>query len=504
MSEPIVIKCQPLSWSDIIRFIHSFPPIAIDNEALETMTVGQVFLSQKIQQNQPIYGINTGFGKLCNIQISPQQTQQLQHNLLVSHAVGTGPEIPPEAVRLMFLFKVKGLVHSHSGIHPRTIRHLLHLYHHDALPIVPSVGSLGASGDLAPLAHFALPLIGLGGIRLRGRPMPAKQALAQIRLEPLTLGPKEGLALINGTQFMTACGTHALYRIEQLFNAFLRTTAFELEAFDALATPFHPRLNALRQHPQQQQVATFIRSLLADSSIFRTMHKPHVQDPYSFRCIPQVYGTVLESIEHFRSILLQEINSITDNPHLFPDLDQILSGGNFHGQRLAWAADSLALGIFQLSAMAERRMYQLISGTRGLPPFLTTHGGLHSGMMIIQYTTAALINRIRQLSFPISNHSLTTSLGQEDHVSMGGNAIYRLYEMAELLEQQIAYQLLVVLQALRFRPIHQLSSAARSFIENMKDLVPPPTYDTSWENALTTLRQWALENLTGSLPESIA
>ncbi len=501
-NQPLEVGRSSLQWADIERFIEERPALSIAEEAMAAVAKGHRFLQRQVESGHPIYGINTGFGKFCRIQISPEETRQLQHNLLVSHAVGTGPLAPKPVVHLMFLFKVQGLAHEHSGVRPLLIERLVALYHHHILPEVPIIGSLGASGDLAPLAHFALPLIGEGSVHFKGRRLAARKALQQVGLQPLTLGPKEGLALINGTQFMTACGAYALYRIERIFRAFLRIAALEVEAFDALASPFDERLNALRRHPHQQHVAATVRHLLNDSPTFRNPDKPYVQDPYSFRCIPQVYGTVAEAIERFRYILLQEVDGITDNPHLFPESDAVLSGGNFHGQRLAWAADAFAISLYYLSAMAERRMNQLISGERGLPPFLTTHGGLNSGLMIIHYTTAALVNRLRQLTFPASNHSLPTSLGQEDYVSMGGNALARLLDAADLLEQQASYQLLTAVQALRLRPSRMLGQLARSTLEALSPIIPPPHADAPLHNVLATLRQWVVTHLTAPLGES--
>ncbi len=483
-----------LSWDDVRRLMQAGPALRLSEEGRRALAAGQRFLQQKLREGQPIYGINTGFGKLCNVRVDDEQLTALQHNLLRSHAVGAGAATDPGVVRLMLALKAHGLTHPYSGVRPEVVERLLWFYNENILPMVPEVGSLGASGDLAPLAHLALPLIGEGMVLDGGRRERAADVLARRGLEPLTLAPKEGLALINGTQFMTAHGARALAAVERLFGRFLRVAAWELEAYDGLPSPFTPALNRLRKGAHQQAVAERFYAWVQQSPLVMSEPKAHVQDPYSFRCIPQVYGAVRETIAHFKAVLMDEINSVTDNPHLLPEAGRILSGGNFHGQRLAMAADFLAQGLYQLSAMAERRMYQLIGGERGLPPFLTEAPGLHSGMMIVQYTTAALVNRLRQLSFPVSNHSLPTSLGQEDHVSMGGNAVVRLHRMTAHLEEQLALQVLVVVQALRFRPVERLSAAARRLLTELADVVPPPSEDAPFGEVARRIRSWMADD----------
>ncbi len=481
---------EQLAWEDVRRWLDRRPTLRLSAAGRRQLETGHRFLQEKLAEGHAIYGINTGFGRLCNVRIGADRLIDLQHNLLRSHAVGTGDLSDPAVVRLMLALKAHGLTNPHSGLRPAVVERLLWLHNEEILPVVPEVGSLGASGDLAPLAHLALPLIGEGAVWVEGVRRPAGAVLAERGLTPLVLGPKEGLALINGTQFMTAQAAVALERIRTLLGQFLRVAAWEVEAYDGLPSPFSPALNRLRRSRYQQEVAAAIYGWLTESPLVMAPQKAHVQDPYSFRCIPQVYGAVAETIDHFRRVWEDEVNSVTDNPHLLPAEGQVLSGGNFHGQRLAMAADFVAQGLYQLSAMAERRMYRLIGGERGLPPFLTEEPGLHSGMMIVQYTTAALVNRLRQGSFPVSNHSLPTSMGQEDHVSMGGNAVVRLHAMVDALRSQLGLQLLVVVQALRFRPAGRLSPAARQLLAAMADRVPPPSEDAPWGAVAAALTQW--------------
>jgi len=463
-----------LTLDSVSDFITQNQIITIDANALNEINKCHDYLLSKIAiPNSVYYGINTGFGSLCNTQISEVDLNKLQENLLMSHACGMGEAVNEEVVRLMLLFKIKSLSLGYSGVRSETVQRLADFINLGLLPFVYKQGSLGASGDLAPLAHLTLPLIGKGKINNK----PAKEVLAQNNLKPIILGPKEGLALINGTQFMTAYGIHCLILAKKISRMSDKIAAMSLEAFDCSLEPFSPQIHAIRKQKGQIETAKNILNLLADSKLMNA-DKIHVQDPYSFRCIPQVHGATLEVIEQFEKIFVNEINAVTDNPNIFVEEDLILSGGNFHGQILALHADFLAIGIAELASISERRIYKLISGERGLPVFLTPNPGLHSGFMITQYTAASIVSLNKQLCSPASVDSIVSSNGQEDHVSMGANAVLKLIRIVENVRKVLAIELFVACQALEFRNVMHSSKASQLLFKTVREKIPFIAEDT--------------------------
>ncbi|MBK8611048.1 MAG: histidine ammonia-lyase [Chitinophagaceae bacterium] len=409
------------------------------------------YLDEKMKNSEALfYGINTGFGFLQNVQIDKAQLTALQSNLIKSHACGMGEEVPLDIVKLMIALKIKSLSYGHSGVHTDTVERLMDMYNNDVLPVIYTQGSLGASGDLAPLSHLSLPLLGLGEVYHDGKKIPAAEALKKFDWKPIELKSKEGLALINGTQFMTAYGMHNLIQCERLITWANIISAISYDAFDCSVEPLHESIHAIRAHSGQVSTAATLRRLLAGSEI-AAKKKDQVQDPYSFRCIPQVHGATSDSFNYICSVFIKEINSVTDNPNIFPDEDLIVSGGNFHGQPLAITLDFLSIAMSELASISERRTYQLIGGQRGLPTFLVSDPGLNSGLMIPQYTAAGIVSENKQLCTPASVDSVPSSNNQEDHVSMGANAATKCKRVIDNVEKVLAIELLTAVQALEFR-----------------------------------------------------
>jgi len=406
----------------------------------------------------PHYGINTGFGVLAHQRVPAADIRKLQENLILSHAVGVGDEVGAEIVRLMLLLKVNGLAVGMSGVSERVVNHLVRFYNEDALPVVYTKGSLGASGDLAPLAHLVLPLLGLGEMDFQGKRLPAAAVLRRLGLKPLTLQSKEGLGLINGTQFMSAYAVHCLLRIDNLARTADIAAALTLEAARGSAAPYDARIHAARPHPGQIDVAHNLRRLLRGSKILPShAHCAKVQDPYSLRCVPQVHGAVRLATAHAREVVETEINSATDNPLVFAGGD-VISGGNFHGEPLAFVLDYLAIATAEIASIAERRIYMLLHGdTIGdlkVPRLLMQDTGLNSGFMIPQYTAAALVSENKVFAHPASVDSIPSSLGQEDHVSMGSISATKLLEVVKNTETVLAIEFMCSAQGLEFlRPL---------------------------------------------------
>lgn len=425
--------------------------VSITYAAHESILKCREYLDKKMNSSQELfYGINTGFGYLQDKQIKKDQLDVLQSNLLLSHACGLGEEVPDEIVKLMIMLKIKSLSYGYSGIGIEVVKRLMEMYNNDVLPIVYTQGSLGASGDLAPLAHVSLPLIGKGEMKMSGKKMKAEEALQKMQWKPLVLQSKEGLALINGTQFMSAYGIYNLIKAEELLQWANMIAAISFEAFNCNSECFYERLHAIRAHPGQVSVAADLNKILEGSEIL-SKKKTQIQDPYSFRCIPQVHGATKETFEFVLKTFLQEINSVTDNPNIFPDEDRIVSGGNFHGQPLALGLDFLAIAMSEMGNISERRTYQLLSGQRDLPLFLVKDSGLNSGLMIPQYTAAAIVNENKQLCTPASVDSISSSNNQEDHVSMGANAAVKCYRVIHNVQKVLAIELLAAVQALEYR-----------------------------------------------------
>lgn len=442
---------NPTDFQQIRNLLAHDQLVSITFDAHERITKCRKYLDEKIGNSDGLfYGINTGFGFLQNVQIDKAQLQELQRNLIKSHACGMGEEVPKDIVKLMIAFKIKSLSYGHSGVHTDTVERLMDMYNNDVLPVIYTQGSLGASGDLAPLSHLSLPLLGLGEVYHQEKKMPAADALKKFDWKPIELKSKEGLALINGTQFMTAYGLYNLVQADRLMKWANIIAAISFDAFDCTPEPLHESIHAIRSHSGQVETAATMRRLLSGSEITATK-KSQVQDPYSFRCIPQVHGATKDSFDHILSVFIREINSVTDNPNIFPDEDLILSGGNFHGQPLAVNLDFLAIVISELGSISERRTYQLISGQRGLPLFLVKNPGLNSGLMIPQYTAAGIVSENKQLCTPASVDTIPSSNNQEDHVSMGANAATKCKRVVDNVEKVLAIELLTAVQALEFR-----------------------------------------------------
>jgi len=442
--------------------------ISLPHGALEQIVACRKYLDDKMDNSDALfYGINTGFGFLQNVQIDKTQLKELQSNLIKSHACGMGEEVPADIVKLMMALKIKSLSYGYSGVQTATAERLMDMYNNDVLPVIYTQGSLGASGDLAPLSHLSLPLLGLGEVKHTGKKMPAAEALKKFNWKPIELKSKEGLALINGTQFMSAYGLHNLIQCDRLIKWANIIASISFDAFDCTTEPLHENIHAIRSHKGQVDSAAAMRELLNGSEI-SAQKKPQVQDPYSFRCIPQVHGATKDTFEYVQSVFIKEINSVTDNPNIFPEDDLIMSGGNFHGQPLALTLDFLAIAMSELASISERRTYQLISGQRGLPLFLVKDPGLHSGLMIPQYTAAGIVSENKQLCTPSSVDSIPSSNNQEDHVSMGANAATKCKRVVDNVEKVLAIELLTAIQALEFRRPLKTSATLEKIVADFR------------------------------------
>jgi len=462
------ISSEVLSLRKLAIVLFENQKLALSEEAKANIERCRRYLDKKIQsQDVPIYGINTGFGSLYNIKISNENLSLLQENLVRSHACGVGEEVPKDIVKLMLFLKIQSLSYGNSGVQLPTVQRLIDFYNNEIFPIVYTQGSLGASGDLAPLAHLSLPLIGEGEVYFQGKKYASKDVLEKFGWEKITLQSKEGLALLNGTQFMSAYGSYVLIQAHKYSYLADLIATISLEAFDGRIEPFNQLIHYLRPHKGQINTAKRISEFLSGSQII-AQPKKHVQDPYSFRCIPQVHGATKDTINYVSNVFKTEINSVTDNPNVFPKEDVILSGGNFHGQPLALALDFLSIALAELGNISERRIYQLISGLRGLPPFLVADPGLNSGFMIPQYTAASIVSQNKQLAVPSSTDSIVSSNGQEDHVSMGANSATKCLQVLENLERILAIELLNASQALDFRRPLRSSSFIESFVQSYR------------------------------------
>lgn len=469
--------------------------VALSDEAKQAIVKGRTYLEEKIKNSKaPIYGVNTGFGSLCNVIIADNELEKLQENLIKSHACGMGNVVSSDIVKLMLFLKVQSLSYGKSGIQLSTVERLIDLINNNVYPVVYQQGSLGASGDLAPLAHLCLPLIGIGSVEHNGQIKEASEVLKTLGLKPITLSSKEGLALLNGTQFMSAYGVYCLIKATKLNKAADTIAAMSLEGFDGRIDPFKASLHIIRAHKGQIETADAIQSVLKGSAII-AKEKTQVQDPYSFRCIPQVHGATKDATAYAYNVFETEINSVTDNPTIFPEDDEILSGGNFHGQPLALALDFLCIAMSELASISERRIYLLISGQRNLPPFLTKEAGLNSGFMIPQYTAASIVSQSKQLCTPASADSIVSSNGQEDHVSMGANAATKCLTVIDNTEKVISIELLNAAQALEFRRPLKSSDTIENILSNFRKKVPFVSKDVYMHELLTN----SLEFLTQSV-----
>ena len=466
------ISAEHLSIEQIGEIVYGGYKIELSDDAQRRILECREYLDKKIKESTvPIYGVTTGFGSLCNVSIGSDYLAQLQINLMMSHACGTGDRVPNDIVKIMLLLKIQSLSYGFSGCQLATVNRLIDFFNNDVYPIVYMQGSLGASGDLVPLAHLSLPLVGLGEVEYKGKVLTSVEVLKKFKWQPIQLASKEGLALLNGTQNMGAFAVWSLLQSQRLSTWADKIAAMSLDAYYGLTAPFTDAVHQVRPHKGQIVTAARMRELLEGSEI---MEKPksYVQDPYSFRCIPQVHGTVKDTIEYVRSVVDVEVNSATDNPTVCPDEDLIISAGNFHGEPIAMPMDFLAIALCELANISERRTYKLVSGTRGLPSFLVANPGVNSGFMIPQYTAASIVSLNKTLSTPSSVDSIPSSQGQEDHVSMGANAAIKLYKVVLNTERVLAIELFNAAQALDFRRPLKSSPAVEAIHAAYRKVVP--------------------------------
>jgi histidine ammonia-lyase len=471
---PVVVG-EPLTLDDVLAVARG-DSVELSPAAAARMEAARAVVDRKVDSGDTVYGVTTGLGSLANVRLEPNEVRRLQHDLLRSHAVGVGPALQEWEVRAMLLLRAHVLALGHSGVRPVVVQRLLDLLNQEILPIVPEQGSLGASGDLAPLAHLALPLIGEGEVSYQGDRLPGHEALQRAGLEPLALEPKEGLSLINGTQGMLAVGLLALGRGRALAKAADVAAAMTIEAILATDRPFDERLQRLRPHPGQATAAANLRRLLAGSQIVQShADSAHlVQDAYSLRCAPQVHGAFRDALAHAAHVLEIEMASVTDNPIVLPDEDEVVSGGNFHGQPVAQVLDHAAAAAVTLASISERRLYRLLdpSSNNGLPAFLVERAGVNSGFMIVQYTAASLVSESKSLAHPASIDSITSSAGQEDHVSMGMTSARHARECVSSAEIVVALEVLAAAQALDLRRPLQPAAGTGAAREAIRQAVP--------------------------------
>lgn len=466
------ISSEHLTLDKVKEIIDSHARLVLSEESILAIEKCRRYLDTKMDDiGRPVYGVTTGFGSLCNVTIPADKLSQLQYNLVVSHACGSGETVRPEIVKLMLLLKVQSLSYGHSGAQLVTVQRLIDMFNNDILPVVYQHGSLGASGDLAPLAHLSLPLLGLGEVLYKGQIRPSAEVAAEFGWQPITLQSKEGLALLNGTQFMSAHAVWSVLKSKRLSKWADYIGAISLDAYDGRIEPFFALTHQLRPHKGQIETGERFLHLLEGSELIKR-DKVHVQDPYSFRCIPQVHGAVKDCIRYVESVIEIEINSTTDNPNVFPDEDMIISAGNFHGEPIALPMDSLAVAMSELASISERRTFRLISGQRGLPSFLVAKPGLNSGFMIPQYTAASIVSQNKGLCWPASCDSIPSSQGQEDHVSMGSNSATKLVRVLDNVEEVLGIELLNAVQALEFRRPAKTSPVLEGIITDYRSQVP--------------------------------
>lgn len=466
------ISAAHLSIERVGEIIKNHEKLALSDDARSRIIRCREYLDNKIAQTQtPVYGVTTGFGSLCNVSVGKDELSRLQINLMMSHACGTGDRVPNDIVRIMLLLKIQSLSYGFSGCKPDTVERLIDFFNNDIYPVVYMQGSLGASGDLVPLAHLSLPLVGLGEVEMNGEVISGAEMLERMQWKPITLASKEGLALLNGTQNMSAFAVWCLLESRRLSDWADRIGAMSLDAYCGLTSPFTEAVHRVRPHKGQLSTAARIKELLEGSEII-AQPKQYVQDPYSFRCIPQVHGASKDTIDYVASVIETEINSATDNPTVCPDDDLIISAGNFHGQPIALPMDFLAIAVSELANISERRIYKLVSGTRGLPSFLVANPGVNSGFMITQYTAASIVSLNKSLCSPASVDSIPSSQGQEDHVSMGANAAIKLYKVVLNTRRVLAIELFNAAQALEFRFPLKSSAPIMALHEAYRKVVP--------------------------------
>ena len=503
MTEIYEVGSGKLTYDLIEKILKTDTKLILSEQAKERIRHCRDFLDQKTENSsEPIYGVTTGFGSLCDKHISPDELSTLQENLVKSHSCSVGTPVDGMIVKLMLLLKAHALSMGFSGVQVETVERILDFYNNDVLPVVNDRGSLGASGDLAPLANLFLPLIGEGEVFYKGRRMKGREVLEEMGWEPIKLKSKEGLALLNGTQFMSANGIKALIDGWHMVNCFDLFGAMSLEAYDGRIEPFLACIQNVRPHPGQIETGKVFRGLLKGSELI-CRHKSHVQDPYSFRCIPQVHGAVKDAMIHVTDVLHIEINSVTDNPTVFPDEDMVVSGGNFHGEPLALAFDYMGVALHELGNISERRVAQLILGKRGLPEFLVAHPGLNSGFMIPQYAAASMVSQNKMYAWPASCDSIVSSNGQEDLVSMGANSATKLHKIIDNLRYIAAIELMNAAQGIDFRRPARSSDYIENVMKEYRKHVPFVEEDVVMEEYIAKTMDF-LNNFDIDLEEVIS
>jgi len=467
-----ILGLEPLTLKQISDIIRNNNQVILGQDCIDRVTANRNYLEHRISEdNKTVYGINTGFGSLCNTIIPPKELEDLQRNLVLSHSCGTGPSIPHHIARIVLLLKIKNLSLGCSGVRVSLIQRLIKMYNEDMIPELFEMGSLGASGDLAPLAHLASTLLGEGYLYHNGKRIHAKECLDLLNEKPFVLGAKEGLALLNGTQFSSAYALYGVLEANRLMSLANHTAAMSMDSFMCSLDPLDENIHRVRNQTGQISVAAEIRDLLSDTQLAgHGMYS--VQDPYSFRCVPQVHGASQDAIAYVSNIVVREINAVTDNPNIFDREDKILSGGNFHAQPIALALDFLAIALSELGSISERRTYVFLGANRELPPFLVDDAGLNSGMMIFQYTAASIASQNKQLCTPASVDSIISCNGQEDHVSMAANAGTKCFRVVQNLKSLIAIELILSAQAKDYRKGKVSGSKIESMHSAFRDLVP--------------------------------
>lgn len=466
------ISAAHLTIEEVGAILENHATLELSDDARQRIVRCRKYLDKKIAESDvPIYGVTTGFGSLCNVSVDKDRLAQLQVNLIMSHACGVGSRVPNDIVKIMLFLKAQSLSYGYSGCQVETVERLIDFFNNDIYPVVYTQGSLGASGDLVPLAHLCLPLLGMGEVEYKGERMSGKALLQKMNWKPIQLASKEGLALLNGTQNMNAYAVWAVLQSERLCDWADKIGVMSLEAYDGRIEPFTHAVHAVRPHKGQIDTAAHIRELLEGSELIK-QPKVNVQDPYSFRCMPQVHGASKDTLAYVRSVIEIELNAATDNPTVCPDDDLVISAGNFHGEPIAQPMDFLAIALCELSNISERRIYKLVSGTRNLPSFLVAKPGLNSGFMIPQYAAASIVSQSKMYSTPASVDSIPSSRGQEDHVSMGANAATKLYQVVLNTERVLAIELFNAAQALEFRRPLKSSPAIEAIYAAYRKVVP--------------------------------
>lgn len=466
------ISAAHLTIEEVGAILENHATLELSDDARQRIVRCRKYLDKKIAESDvPIYGVTTGFGSLCNVSVDKDRLAQLQVNLIMSHACGVGSRVPNDIVKIMLFLKAQSLSYGYSGCQVETVERLIDFFNNDIYPVVYTQGSLGASGDLVPLAHLCLPLLGMGEVEYKGERMSGEAILQKMNWKPIQLASKEGLALLNGTQNMNAYAVWAVLQSERLCDWADKIGVMSLEAYDGRIEPFTHAVHAVRPHKGQIDTAAHIRELLEGSELIK-QPKVNVQDPYSFRCMPQVHGASKDTLAYVRSVIEIELNAATDNPTVCPDDDLVISAGNFHGEPIAQPMDFLAIALCELSNISERRIYKLVSGTRNLPSFLVAKPGLNSGFMIPQYAAASIVSQSKMYCTPASVDSIPSSQGQEDHVSMGANAATKLYQVVLNTERVLAIELFNAAQALEFRRPLKSSPAIEAIYAAYRKVVP--------------------------------